>query len=178
MTGAPAIKITRPEGHHTGGSGMIDKFKFAYQGTRDQCTVCGDIIDKFEVTAGGIGEDGKTAITICARCLAEPDKINEKLEQHAISAEEYGRRWARHLREFIGQIRNIPSQAQWEAESEFVNAAYGSDLKREQWDSWTPGQKQAWEDHGRDAWHRGDPEVRALVPKIEMALDEMAEFPW
>jgi hypothetical protein len=147
---------------------MIEKFEFEYQGTRDQCDACGNIIDKFEVTARG--REGEGEITICARCLAEPDKINEKLEQHAADAEEWGRNKARWLRQFIGQIRNLPTHAQWQAESDFVNAAYGTYLEREQWDAWTPEQRKAWADN--------DPVLHAAVEasRPKPTEQELQEF--
>jgi hypothetical protein len=149
-----------------GAKAMINKFEFTYRGTRNQCTVCGDFVDKFEVTVFGTGSDGNT-FTVCAHCFAEPGEINEKLKRRAIGIEERGRCHARFLRGLIGQMRNLPTYAQWKAESDFIEAAYGTDLLREQWNAWTQQQRQAWRDQGRDAWHSGDPEALALVPKIE-----------
>jgi hypothetical protein len=66
---------------------MIEKFEFTYQGTRDGCTICGGCIEKFEVYVVAI-ENQKTYATVCPRCIAEPGKIDEKLEQRAVDVEE------------------------------------------------------------------------------------------
>jgi hypothetical protein len=132
---------------------MIE-FAFSYQGTRNECSVCGGCIEKFEVYAAAL-EHQKPYAIICPRCIAEPDKIDEKLGQRAVDVEERGRRHAHSLREAVGKLRGLPSHAQWQAESNYLDAAYGTYLKREQWDAWTPEQRRAWEDR--------DPVLHAAV---------------
>jgi hypothetical protein len=68
------------------------------------------------------------------------------------------------------------SKAEAIAESNYHNAAYGTDLTREQWNGWTADQRQAWKDHGHDAWYRGDIEARILVPEIERPPMKGAAF--
>jgi hypothetical protein len=71
---------------------MIE-FAFSYQGARNECSVCGGCIEKFEVCATALEHQEPYAI-ICPRCIAEPDKIDERLEQRAVDVEEWGRRHA------------------------------------------------------------------------------------
>jgi hypothetical protein len=119
------------------------------------CTVCGGYTGKHGVVAKTDG------ITVCEQCL-EVGNIDERLEMHAQRLEA----GALFLRNRVGRLR-VPTFEQWQAANEYCDVAYGTDLIREQWDGWTSEQRRAWKDHGRDAWERGDPEARTLVPEIE-----------
>jgi hypothetical protein len=135
-------------------------FKFEYQGTRQGCIVCGGTTEKFEPYA--VSTEHR-AIKICVQSLAEKDHIDERLEQHAARVEE----WARDLRSLIGELHNAPTYAEWEAEHDYNEAAYGTALTRDQWDGWTAEQRQEWKDHGHEAGADNKPGARVLVPEIK-----------
>lgn len=124
--------------------------------TNHPCTVCGGYTEKHGIVAKTDG------ITVCEECL-KIGNIDERLEIHAQRLEA----GALFLRNRVGRLR-VPTLEQWQAANEYCNAAYGTDLTREQWDGWTPEQRQAWKDRGQNAWIDGDPEARTLVPEIKI----------
>ena len=148
---------------------MIDKFKFQLFGHRQGCDVCGGITEKFQVIAVAVATgDDESPVRVCELCLAKnADRITTTLKLHADAVEEGGRGRARRIRSLIGQLKNLPTHAEWQAEHDYTEARYGTGLTREQWDSWTPEQRQAWKHHGHQAWMDGNPMARVLDPEVE-----------
>jgi hypothetical protein len=154
-------------------------FRFEYHGTRQCCTVCGGVTEKFEVLAST--EKGGGKIIVCGQCLSDgQDQIDANLARRADEVEKRALEHARFLRSLIGELHDVPTHAQWQAELEYHDACYGTDLTREQWGRWTPEQRQHWTERGADAWRNGDPVAMALVPKIKREPPPYVsgEMPW